>query len=68
MPNDNDNKRKYGDNNAPGGGRIDLSKVDPRRVDDFRERIRRKEEEKNKISLVVKVVAKVVSNSKFMVI
>lgn len=44
MPNDNDNKRKYGDNNAPGGGRIDLSKVDPRRVDDFRERIKREEE------------------------
>ncbi|WP_353289019.1 hypothetical protein [Wolbachia endosymbiont (group A) of Pogonocherus hispidulus] len=46
MHNNNDNKRKYGDSNAPGGGRIDLSKVDPRRVDDFRERIRRKEEEK----------------------
>ncbi|MFP3024288.1 MAG: hypothetical protein ACEY3L_06895 [Wolbachia sp.] len=46
MPNDNDNKRKYGDNNAPGGGRIDLSKVDPRRVDDFRERIKREEEER----------------------
>ncbi|WP_065095443.1 MULTISPECIES: hypothetical protein [unclassified Wolbachia] len=46
MPNDNDNdnKRKYGDNNAPGGGRIDLSKVDPRRVDDFTERIKREEE------------------------
>lgn len=42
--NDNDNKRKYGDNNAPGGGRIDLSKVDPRRVDDFTERIKREEE------------------------
>lgn len=46
MPNDNDNKRKYGDNNAPGGGRIRADAIDPRRVDDFRERIRRKEEEK----------------------
>ncbi|QOD38348.1 hypothetical protein [Candidatus Wolbachia massiliensis] len=41
-------KRKYGDNTAPGGGRIRASDVDPRRVDDFRERIRRKEEERKR--------------------
>ncbi|WP_265027120.1 MULTISPECIES: hypothetical protein [unclassified Wolbachia] len=37
-------KRRYGENDPPGGGKIDLSKVDPKRIDDFRERIKREEE------------------------
>ncbi|WP_265031946.1 MULTISPECIES: hypothetical protein [unclassified Wolbachia] len=37
-------KRKYGDNTAPGGGRIRADAIDPRRVDDFTERIKREEE------------------------
>lgn len=44
MYGNNGDKQKYGDNAVPGGRRFDMRQLDPNKVDDFRERIKREEE------------------------
>ncbi|OJH30988.1 hypothetical protein Wxf_00361 [Wolbachia endosymbiont of Armadillidium vulgare] len=46
MHGNNGSGKRVFDNTAPGGGRIDLRKIDPKKIDDFRDMIRREEEEK----------------------
>ncbi|WP_038248404.1 hypothetical protein [Wolbachia endosymbiont of Glossina morsitans morsitans] len=45
---DNYVKPKYGDDTKPGGGKADLSKMDPKRIDDFSKFWKQKEEERKK--------------------
>ncbi|WP_265041755.1 hypothetical protein [Wolbachia endosymbiont (group B) of Melanostoma mellinum] len=46
MHGNNGSGKRVFDNTAPGGGRVDLSKIDPKKIDDFRDMIRREEERK----------------------
>ncbi len=46
MHGNNGSGKRVFDNTAPGGGRIDLGKIDPKKIDDFRDMIKREEEEK----------------------
>lgn len=46
MHGNNDSGKRVFDNTAPGGGRVDRSKIDPKKIDDFRDMIRREEERK----------------------
>ncbi|WP_395462694.1 hypothetical protein [Wolbachia endosymbiont of Cantharis cryptica] len=49
MPgNDDYVKRTYGDNTALGGAKVNLDRVDPRRVDDFSPKWKKREEERRK--------------------
>ncbi|WP_264705374.1 hypothetical protein [Wolbachia endosymbiont (group A) of Gymnosoma rotundatum] len=48
MPKDNYVKPKYGDDTKPGGGKVYLDRVDPRRIDDFSAKWKKLEEEKRK--------------------
>ncbi|QJT94302.1 hypothetical protein HGO53_03130 [Wolbachia endosymbiont of Diaphorina citri] len=46
MHGNNGSDKRVFDNTAPGGGRVDLSKINPKKIDDFRDMIRREEERK----------------------
>ncbi len=47
MPKDNYVKPTYGDNNAPGGGKVCIDRTD-KRFDDFSTKWQKKEEERKK--------------------
>lgn len=53
MPNQKDNKpggsKQDQKDDKPGGARVDLRTMDPRKVDDFRERYKREQAEKEKL-------------------
>ncbi|MDR2609253.1 MAG: hypothetical protein LBC06_01505 [Rickettsiales bacterium] len=53
----NKGDRKKSDRVVRGGGVVDMSKLDPSKIDDFRERIRREEEERKRNQSSGKVVA-----------